>query len=193
MSSNLPDAIKDTLSDEKDVRIATASYQAEFPYERDDESQVTRREFCNFLFLTSTALLASSAVFAAKAAYDANQPELFTAMNIDGASILEPGSSLNFKYPGEHDSAILVRGRDGQYAAFGQKCTHLTCPVYYAKANDRLECPCHEGGFDAKTGNVLYGPPPRPLDRIALEVRGSEVWAIGVTRGGGGSGEHGNV
>ena len=25
--------------------------------------------------------------------------------------------------------------------------------------------------FDARTGNVLYGPPPRPLDPIKLEVR----------------------
>ena len=34
--------------------------------------------------------------------------------------------------------------------------------------------------FDAKTGNVLYGPPPRPLDPIKLEVRANgEVWAIG--------------
>lgn len=191
MSSNLPDAIKDVLSNEKDVRIATATYQEEFPYERADESQVTRREFCNFLFVTSSALLASSAVFAGKAVYDAGQPEHFTPMQIEGSASLEPGSALNFKYPGEQDSAILVRGPKGEYSAFGQKCTHLTCPVYYAKSHDRLECPCHEGGFDARTGNVLYGPPQRPLDRIAIEVRGDEVWATGVIRVGGS--EHGNI
>jgi len=50
MSSELTKAIDNVLSDERDVRIATASYQAEFPYERDEEAQVTRREFCNFLF-----------------------------------------------------------------------------------------------------------------------------------------------
>jgi len=37
----------------------------------------------------------------------------------------------------------------------------------------------HEGGFDVRTGQVLYGPPPRPLDLIVLEVRGAEVWAVG--------------
>lgn len=67
---------------------------------------------------------------------------------------------------------------------FGQKCTHLSCPVYYAKEADRLECPCHEAGFDVKTGNVLYGPPPRPLDRIAVEIRNGEVWAMGRIAGG---------
>ena len=41
----------DRPADERDVRAATAPYQADFPYERDDEAQVTRREFCNFLGL----------------------------------------------------------------------------------------------------------------------------------------------
>jgi nitrite reductase/ring-hydroxylating ferredoxin subunit len=104
-------------------------------------------------------------------------------MKIEGGMQLEPGGSLNFFYPDENDSAILVRSRDGQYYAYGQKCTHFTCPVYYSKEHERLECPCHEGGFDARTGNVLYGPPPRPLDKVEIEVRGGEVWAVGLARG----------
>ena len=180
MSSNLPDAIENVLSDERDVRVATAPYQAEFPYDRDDEAQVTRREFCNFLFLTSGALFVSAAAFAGKSAYDAQAAETFAPMRIDGSLSLEPGNSLNFFYPEENDTAILIRTADGEYHAYGQKCTHLTCPVYFAKERNRLECPCHEGGFDVVTGNVLYGPPPRPLERVLIEVRpGGEVWAIG--------------
>ena len=97
---------------------------------------------------------------------------------------LQPGSALNFYYPNENDTAILIRTRDGNYYAYGQKCTHLACPVYYAKEANRLECPCHEGGFAVETGNVLYGPPPRPLDRIVLEARGGEIFATGVIAGG---------
>lgn len=164
-------------SDESNVRIASAAYQAEFPYERDGEAQVTRREFCNFLFLTSSALFVGAAGFAAKAAYDSQQKTEFAAARIAKVTELEPGSALNFSYPKEEDSAILVRSPDGSYSAFGQKCTHLSCPVHYAKAHGRLECPCHEGGFDAKTGEVLYGPPPRPLDRIKIEVRNGEIFA----------------
>jgi hypothetical protein len=48
-------------SDERDVRRATLPHQRDFPYERGEEAQVTRREFCNFLALTSTALLAGAA------------------------------------------------------------------------------------------------------------------------------------
>ena len=179
MNTSLSEAIDRVLSDERDVREATASHQAEFPYGQDSEAQVTRREFCNFLFLTSSALFAGAAGFSAKAAYDAREQAVLQPAPIEGAAALAPGSALNFAYPGEHDSAILIRARDGSYHAFGQKCTHLSCPVYYAKERDRLECPCHEGGFSATTGEVLYGPPPRPLDRIPIEVRGSGVFATG--------------
>ena len=178
MSSDLSKTIKGVLSDETNVRAATASYQAEFPYERDEEAQVTRREFCNFLVLTSTALLAGASGFSAKATYDARKPRAFAPIPIEDAADLQPGTALNFHYPNDGESAILVRSKDGSLNAFGQKCTHLSCPVHYSKENDRLECPCHEGGFDAKTGNVLYGPPPRPLDKIELEMRGNQLFAV---------------
>src|SRR6476620_8328666 len=101
MSSDLNKTIDKVLSDEREVRAATAPFQAEFPFERDDEAQVTRREFCNFLFLTSSALLVSSAGVAAKAAYDRTMVPQFQPMQIEGAAALQPGNSLNFFYPSE--------------------------------------------------------------------------------------------
>ncbi len=190
MSSKMPDKtlMNDTLggemSDERDVRRATAPHQHDFPYERGEEAQVTRREFCNFLALTSTALFVSAAGLAGKAALDAGEQLSFEPKRIEGAESLAPGSALNFRYPNEDDTAILVRLSEGQYYAYGQKCTHLACPVYFEQTRQRLECPCHEGGFDARTGSVLFGPPPRPLDQIVLEVReGGEVWAVGRKAG----------
>jgi nitrite reductase/ring-hydroxylating ferredoxin subunit len=180
MSSELSSIIPEVLrSDESDVRDATESHQAEFPYGRDNEAQVTRREFCNFLFLTSSALLAGAGGFAAKAAYDAKRETAPGPERLAGAEAMEPGTAMNFSYPGEEDTAILIRAKDGSYHAFGQKCTHLSCPVHYSKEHDRLECPCHEGGFSATTGEVLYGPPPRPLDKIGIEIQNGQVWAAG--------------
>jgi len=176
--SSLNDTIKRVLSDERDVRVATAPFQADFPYERNNEAQVTRREFCNFLGLTSAALFLGAGGFAAKAALDAREAPAFPAARIDGAETLASNSALNFHWPTEQDSAILVRMSDGAYHAYGQKCTHLSCPVYYARDHQRLECPCHEGAFDAATGNVLYGPPPRALDVIQLEIHDGKVWAV---------------
>ncbi len=177
--NNIKQTIKQVLRDESDVRAATAPYQADFPYDRDEEAQVTRREFCNFLGLTSAALFFGAGGFAAKTALDARKSESFSAARIKGAETLALNSSLNFSYPTERDSAILIRTQDGAYHAYGQKCTHLSCPVYYSRDHQRLECPCHEGAFDAGTGNVLYGPPPRPLDAIEVELRGGQVWATG--------------
>lgn len=183
-------AASNELSGETEVRTAIASYQTEFPYEIDEEAQVTRREFCNFLFLTSSALFLGAAGFAATLAYKARFDEHLDPLKIAGSGGMQAGSSVNFFYPGENDTAILIRAADGNYYAFEQKCTHLTCPVYYAKESDRIECPCHEGGFDVHTGNVLYGPPPRPLGQIMIEEREGEIWAIGKRRTGG---EHGSA
>jgi nitrite reductase/ring-hydroxylating ferredoxin subunit len=178
-NKNLSETIKHVLSDESDVRAATAPFQAEFPYERDEEAQVTRREFCNFLGLTSAALFIGAAGFATKAALDAREAVSLSAEHIAGAETLALNSSLNFSYPTERDSAILIRTAGGAYHAYGQKCTHLCCPVYYSRDHQRLECPCHEGAFDVATGDVLYGPPPRALDVIEVEVRDGQVWATG--------------
>jgi Rieske Fe-S protein len=52
--------------------------------------------------------------------------------------------------------------------------------VVYRPAGCRLYCPCHEGFFDAQTGKVLGGPPPRPLPEIKLEVQGKALFAVGV-------------
>jgi Rieske Fe-S protein len=178
--SDLAEVIQQVIrTDETDVALATGSHQAEFPYGRDNEASVTRREFCNFLFLTSSALFAGAGGFAAKAAYSAKTEIEHGPAAIAGAESMEPGTALNFSYPHEEDTAILIRAKDGSYHAFGQKCTHLSCPVHYSQEHDRLECPCHEGGFSATTGEVLYGPPPRPLDKIGIELHNGRVFAAG--------------
>ncbi|HZM88128.1 MAG TPA: Rieske (2Fe-2S) protein [Blastocatellia bacterium] len=182
MNSRKPD--DELISDEQDVRRAIAPHQHDFPYERGEEAQVTRREFCNFLGLTSTALFVSAAGLAGKAALNEGDAANYTPKMIEGAEGLAPGSSLNFRFPTEDETAILVRSNDGAYHAYGQQCTHLACPVYFEQKHQRLECPCHEGAFDVQTGKVLYGPPPRPLDQIVLEVRDrGEVWAVGRRAG----------
>ena len=70
--------------------------------------------------------------------------------------------------------------RGGELRAFSQKCTHLGCVVYYEPATGEMECPCHEGHFDAASGEVISGPPQRPLGRIDVEVRSGVVWALGA-------------
>jgi Rieske Fe-S protein len=82
-----------------------------------------------------------------------------------------------FQYPKQGDQCIMVRTAEDSYVAFSQKCTHLSCAVYYSREQDRLECPCHQGYFSIHDGSVLQGPPARPLPRVVLERDGDELIA----------------
>jgi len=148
------------------------------------DGEITRREFCNSLLLTSTGLLIAATAPPSEAATQQDPLLVYPPLKIEGAESLMPGSSLYFTYPRASDPAVLVRAEDGQYYAYGQKCSHMGCSIYFGRASGRLECPCHKGAYDARTGFVLNGPPLRPLDLIALQIRaGSEVWAVGRTVG----------
>jgi arsenite oxidase small subunit len=87
-----------------------------------------------------------------------------------------------FAYPTPQDRCILIRTGEAEYVAYSQKCTHLSCAVYFSAKQDRLECPCHQGFFSVKDGSVLQGPPPRPLPQISLERDGAKLLAVGVRR-----------
>jgi Rieske Fe-S protein len=41
-------------------------------------------------------------------------------------------------------------------------------------------CPCHDGRFDLRTGVPTAGPPRRPLTRVRLDVRGTDIYAVGI-------------
>ncbi|MFI8966621.1 Rieske (2Fe-2S) protein [Streptomyces sp. NPDC053493] len=99
-----------------------------------------------------------------------------------------PGDSVAFRYPDEEDRAVAVRLRDGTLAGYSAVCTHLACAVLWRKdrgSEGELYCPCHEGVFDARTGEVTAGPPPRALPKVLLvEDADGSVWAVGTTRSG---------
>ena len=155
-------------------------WKDEFSVHAADERYVSRRQFTKFLVLTSAAMLAGQLWIVTKAwfrrrAGGVKPPELAIA----GVGEMQVGDVKLFTYPTSEDHCIMVRAAD-KFVAYSQKCTHLSCAVYYTKENNRLECPCHVGYFSVDDGSVLAGPPPRPLPRILLEKRGDELMAIGV-------------
>ncbi|MEU0369553.1 Rieske (2Fe-2S) protein [Streptomyces sp. NPDC006283] len=101
---------------------------------------------------------------------------------------LPPGRSIAFRYPGEDDRAVAVRLGDGTLVGYSAVCTHLACGVLWREdrgSEGQLYCPCHEGVFDPRTGEVTAGPPPRPLPKVlVVEERDGSVWAVGATRSG---------
>ncbi len=63
---------------------------------------------------------------------------------------------------------------EGGFLAMSSICTHLHCIVNWNELTKRFECPCHGAKFN-KEGEVLEGPPPRPLDIHNLEVAAGNV------------------
>ncbi|MFD5067035.1 ubiquinol-cytochrome c reductase iron-sulfur subunit [Streptomyces sp. NPDC058369] len=104
------------------------------------------------------------------------------------ASQLLPGESIAFDYPDEEDRAVAVRLNDGTLVGYSAICTHLACGVLWRKdrgTEGELYCPCHEGVFDARSGEVTAGPPPRGLPKVVLtEETDGSIWAVGTTRSG---------
>jgi nitrite reductase/ring-hydroxylating ferredoxin subunit len=157
-------------------------WREEFSVRSTDERYVSRRQFTKFLVLTSAAMFAGNLWLLVKSLFR-REEETFPHRTIARASEVPVGGVKLFAYPEPADRCILIRRGPDEFVAFSQKCTHLSCAVYYARERDRLECPCHEGYFSAKSGRVLQGPPPRALPRVRLVVRGDSVTAVGVERG----------
>ena len=156
------------------------TWKDHFPDSWVDDHFVTRREFTKSLVWVSLATFLANVVLAMlsrlKRLWGA---EALPQVQIATVHDLPVGGARVFHYPASGDPCLLVRLDVDRYVAFGQKCTHLGCPVSYRAADRQLYCPCHQGFFDAADGRVLAGPPSRPLPRVTLERRGEELWAIG--------------
>jgi menaquinol-cytochrome c reductase iron-sulfur subunit len=80
---------------------------------------------------------------------------------------------------------VWVYTEDGtRFVVYNGRCTHLGCSYRFDQAPDPryhrapnvFHCPCHHGIFDPKTGGVLAGPPPRPLDTLETKLEGGTLF-----------------
>ena len=69
----------------------------------------------------------------------------------------------------------VVRLDASRVVAISAVCTHVRCILGFDRDRRTLVCPCHDGRFDL-AGNVLSGPPPRPLANYPVSVRAGEVF-----------------
>jgi nitrite reductase/ring-hydroxylating ferredoxin subunit len=153
-------------------------WRDEFSVFTSDERYVTRRQFAKFLTLASLGMFVVNLWVLAKAHF-AKTPS-FPSVEVGEVGEIPVRGIKLFTYPTPNDHCILIRTGEEEYIAYSQKCTHLSCAVYFSAKDDRLECPCHQGFFSARDGSVLQGPPPRPLPQITLERNGSRLLAVGL-------------
>ena len=153
-------------------------WRNDFPIDWPQDEYVARRDFTKFLVLTSFAFVVGQLwiVIENFVRKSKGQPPV---KRIARADAIPVGGSLVFDYPDKHDICLVVRTGAEQYFAYNQKCTHLSCAVVPDLAHGRLHCPCHNGFFEMRTGIPTAGPPRRPLERILLEIREGDLYAIG--------------
>jgi Rieske Fe-S protein len=151
-------------------------WREEFSISRADERYVSRRQLTKFLTLGSLGMFAGNLWSLVKSRL--RKARTFQRSVIARVGEIPVGGVKLFQYPKPGEQCIMIRTAEDSYVAYSQKCTHLSCAVFYSREHDRLECPCHQGYFSVKDGSVLQGPPTRPLPRVVLERSGDQLIAI---------------
>ncbi len=144
-----------------------------------------RREFLSGLikfFFTVVAVV--SGLIALIFAYPAKirkRKTLFIPV-LDELDIPRRGvKTVNFSYKkGEQlisTRAFIVQHK-GRLFALSPVCSHLGCLVNWHRKKGQFLCPCHGGKYDIQ-GNVIAGPPPRPLTRLPMKIEKGKLY-IGI-------------
>lgn len=139
---------------------------------------MNRRNFFNKFFLWvlgifSTGLLIEAAVVMYRFLMPFRKQEPLKTFTCFYQDILE-GQAKEINLRG--NKLILINNK-GEIVAFSATCTHLGCSVKWNPKNSRFLCPCHMAEFD-KTGQVLNGPPPRPMDQYKVLIEGKSVFVF---------------
>ncbi|MEW5962721.1 MAG: arsenate reductase (azurin) small subunit [Pseudomonadota bacterium] len=107
---------------------------------------------------------------------------------------IKPRKPIEFTYPNDDVTNILVKlgeragagvGADDDIVAFNTVCPHMGGPlgaeVYKPEHSVLGPCPLHLSTYDlTKHGMLLSGHSSDGLPQIVLEVRGADVYAVGV-------------
>jgi Rieske Fe-S protein len=81
------------------------------------------------------------------------------------------GGTRQVEYAG---APTLVMRSEDSVLALSLICTHLGCQVKWDAGKRQFRCPCHDGMFD-EFGAVIAGPPPLPLERLAVKTQGDQI------------------
>ena len=162
------------MENEKHEKVP--NWKSDFPIEQKKAAHVSRREFAKYLGLLSGALAIGNGGIVIKSLYfpaEALKGEHFVCNQAE----VPVGEMFQFSIEGsEVIPYILIHLEENEWRAYEQKCTHLACAVRYRADLGKIECPCHKGYFNPHTGDVLQGPPPRPLPQLAVVLKGDRVF-----------------
>lgn len=139
------------------------------------EGEVGRRGFLNAVLFGGVTALFAATVYPIVKYVLPRQSRDVSVTTVIAAKVgeLVPNSGKIFRF-GDRP-AILLDTPKGDLRAFTAVCTHLGCTVQYRKDLEHIWCACHNGHYDLN-GRVISGPPPRPLERYEVAVKGGEIF-----------------
>lgn len=94
-------------------------------------------------------------------------------VTLKDADKLPKGTAMVFKFGVR--PALLIHHADDSWVALDAVCTHMGCTVAFDPNRQRIACACHGGVYDAKTGECIEGPPPRPLTKYDTVIAAGTV------------------
>jgi cytochrome b6-f complex iron-sulfur subunit len=138
------------------------------------EGSPDRREFVANVVLSVAGFLGLGGLAARflQYLYPVVPPEEIVEVPAGRRDLVPPGGSVVLSLP---TGQIALVDAGGELRAFSAVCTHLGCIVRWQPEMEHLYCACHGGMFDLG-GQVVGGPPPRPLPRYPVEVREGQVF-----------------
>jgi len=72
---------------------------------------------------------------------------------------------------------FVIRKDENKIKVLSNICTHLGCLVSWHSDLQHYVSPCHNGHFDI-IGNVVSGPPPRPLDEFTTKIENDNLYIL---------------
>jgi menaquinol-cytochrome c reductase iron-sulfur subunit len=156
-----------------------------------EEKKLSRRDFSSLAVWTIGGLISAGLGIPAIAyiigpALQGSQTQDW--IRLGSAAKVELGIPTLFKVKVQHKTgwianeeelSVYLRTDNGRdFTAMSNICTHLGCRVRWVADQKQFFCPCHNGVFD-KDGNVISGPPPRPLNRYQVKVENSQISILG--------------
>jgi cytochrome b6-f complex iron-sulfur subunit len=133
-----------------------------------------RREFVANLVMAIAGVLGIGGLAARflQYLYPVVPPEEIVEVPAGRRDEIPTGGGLVLSLP---TAKIALIDANGELRAFSAICTHLGCIVRWEATMEHLYCACHGGMFD-QGGQVIGGPPPRPLPRYPVEIRQGQVF-----------------
>ena len=131
-----------------------------------DKKPISRRRLIGYAWIGAGAIVLGELIFGTLAFLWPRRkgPKVETVFVAGKVSDFKVGQVIPFR----KERSFILRTGEG-FLAISGVCPHLHCIVNWNEVLKKFECPCHGAKFN-QNGEVLEGPPPRPLDLYKLQM-----------------------